>query len=65
MIVSVKEAAAAGDLAAICEINGVRLTRLGEVTEDETLEIVGQFTVPLERIREAWQGAIDAVMAAH
>jgi phosphoribosylformylglycinamidine synthase subunit PurL len=68
VIVSVK-VGAAGDLAALCEINGVKLTKLGEVTgeDDEgsaTLEVVGQFTVPLDRIRQAWQGTIPAVTAA-
>jgi phosphoribosylformylglycinamidine synthase II len=65
VVVSVKEGAA-GDLAALCEINGIKLTRLGEVTanEDATLEVVGQFTVPLDRIREAWQGTIPHHVAA-
>jgi hypothetical protein len=41
------------------------LTKLGVVTdeEDATLEVVGQFTLPLARIREAWQGTIPGVMA--
>jgi phosphoribosylformylglycinamidine synthase subunit PurL len=65
-IVSVKEGADR-DLASLCRINGVMLTKLGAVTteEDATLELVGQFTLPLTRIREAWQGTIPAVMAAH
>jgi phosphoribosylformylglycinamidine synthase subunit PurL len=65
-IVSVKEGADR-DLASLCRINGVMLTKLGAVTaeEDATLEVVGQFTLPLTRIREAWQGTIPAVMAAH
>jgi phosphoribosylformylglycinamidine synthase subunit PurL len=65
-IVSVKEGADR-DLASLCRINGVMLTKLGTVTaeEDATLEVVGQFTLPLTRIREAWQGTIPAVMAAH
>jgi phosphoribosylformylglycinamidine synthase subunit PurL len=65
VIVSVKEGAA-GDLAALCEIHGVMLTKLGEVTaeDDATVEVVGQFTVPLDRIREAWQGTIPQHVAA-
>jgi phosphoribosylformylglycinamidine synthase len=65
-IVSVKEGADR-DLASLCRINGVMLTKLGVVTaeEDATLEVVGQFTLPLTRIREAWQGTIPAVMAAN
>ena len=65
-LVSVKEGADR-DLASLCRINGVMLTKLGEVTaeEDANLEVVGQFTLPPIRIREVWQGTIPAVMAAH
>ena len=66
VIVSLKQAAYR-DLASLCRMNGVMLTKLGVVTkgEDASLEVVGQFTLPLTRIREAWQGPIPAVMAAH
>ena len=66
VLVSVKEDADR-DLASLCRINGVMLTKLGVVTaeEDATLEVVDQFTLPLTRIREVWQGTIPAVMAAH
>jgi phosphoribosylformylglycinamidine synthase subunit PurL len=65
-LVSVKEGADR-DLASLCRINGVMLTALGVVTaeEDAALEVVGQFTLPLTRIRDAWQGTIRAVMATH
>ena len=65
VIVSVKEGAA-GDLAALCEINEVKLTKLGEVTgkDEATLEVVGQFTVPLDRILQAWQETIPHHVAA-
>jgi phosphoribosylformylglycinamidine synthase subunit PurL len=66
-LVSVKEGADR-DLASLCRINGVMLTKLGVVTADDenaTLEVVGQFTLPLTSIREAWQITIPAVMAAH
>jgi phosphoribosylformylglycinamidine synthase subunit PurL len=65
VVVSVKEGAA-GDLAALCQINGIKLTKLGEVTAeaDVTLEVVGQFTVLLDRIQEAWQGTIPHHVAA-
>ena len=65
-IVSLKQAAYR-DLASLCRRNGVMLTKLGVVTKEEnaSLEVVGQFTLPLTRIREAWQGTIPAVMAAH
>jgi phosphoribosylformylglycinamidine synthase subunit PurL len=62
-LVSIKEAADR-DLASLCRLNGVMLTKLGVVTaeEDATLEVVGQFTLPLARIREAWQSTIPAAM---
>jgi phosphoribosylformylglycinamidine synthase II len=64
-LVSVKEGANR-DLASLCRLNGVMLTKLGVVTaeEDATLEVVGQFTLPLARIRAAWQGTIPAAMHA-
>jgi phosphoribosylformylglycinamidine synthase subunit PurL len=63
-LVSVKEGADQ-DLVSLCRTNRVALTRLGEVTaeEDATLEVVGRFTLPLERIREVWQGTIPSVIA--
>jgi phosphoribosylformylglycinamidine synthase subunit PurL len=65
-LVSVKKGADR-DLASLCRADGVMLARLGEVTaeEDATLEVVGQFALPLESIREAWKGTIPSVMAAH
>jgi len=53
------------DLASLCRTNGVKLTRLGEVTDSEeaTLEVVGQFTLPLARILQAWQSTLPAAMA--
>src|SRR4051794_12007062 len=65
VLVSVKEGAA-GDLAALCEMNEVKLTKLGEVTgkEEATLEVVGQFSVPLDRILQAWQETIPHNVAA-
>jgi phosphoribosylformylglycinamidine synthase len=65
VLISVKEGADR-DLASLCRINGVTLTKLGEVTaiEEATLEVVGQFVVPLAQIREAWQGTIPDNVAA-
>jgi phosphoribosylformylglycinamidine synthase len=65
-LVAVKEGTGR-DLASLCRSSGVKLTRLGVVTaeEDATLEVVDQFTLPLERLREAWQGPIPAAMAAN
>jgi phosphoribosylformylglycinamidine synthase len=52
------------DLASLCRANEIKLTRLGEVTaeEDAILEVVGQFTLPLARIRDAWQFPLPAAM---
>jgi phosphoribosylformylglycinamidine synthase subunit PurL len=65
VIVSVKEGAA-GDLAALCEINEVKLTKLGEVTAADaaTVEVVGQFSLPLADILQAWQGTIPQHVTA-
>jgi phosphoribosylformylglycinamidine synthase subunit PurL len=65
VIVSVKEGAA-GDLAALCEINEVKLTKLGEVTtaDEATVEVVGQFSLPLADILQAWQGTIPQHVTA-
>jgi hypothetical protein len=43
------------------------LTNIGVVKagEDASLEVVGRFTLPLERIREAWRGTIPAALAVH
>lgn len=53
------------DLATLCQTNGVKLTRLGEITdsEDATLELVDQFTLPLTRILQAWRSTLPAAMA--
>jgi phosphoribosylformylglycinamidine synthase len=53
------------ELTSLCRMNGVKVTKLGVVTpeEDASLEVVGQFTLPLARIREAWQGTLPAAMA--
>jgi phosphoribosylformylglycinamidine synthase len=53
------------DLASLCRTNGVKLTRLGEVTDSEEamLEVVGQFTLPLARILQAWQSTLPTAMA--
>jgi len=65
VIVSVKEGAA-GDLAALCEINEVKLTKLGEVTaaDEATVEVVGQFSLALADILQAWQGTIPQHVTA-
>jgi phosphoribosylformylglycinamidine synthase II len=64
-IVSLKEGAD-DDLASLCQTSDVALTKLGEVTaeDDATVEVVGQFTLPLARIREAWQGSIAQHVSA-
>ena len=54
------------DLASLCRTNGVKLTRLGEVTDSEeaTLEVVRIAPPsPLARIQQAWQSTLPAAMA--
>jgi phosphoribosylformylglycinamidine synthase len=66
VLVSVKEGTGR-DLASLCRVNGVKLTNIGIVKagEDASLEVVGRFTLPLERIRRAWRDTIPAAMAVH
>ncbi len=39
----------------LCAEHGVVVTRVGEVTGDADAEFVGEFTVPLAELRDAWQ----------
>jgi phosphoribosylformylglycinamidine synthase len=54
------------DLAALCAEHDVPLHRLGRVTPqaDATVEVQGQFTLPLAQIRERWSATLPAVLAA-
>ncbi|MFV0407193.1 MAG: phosphoribosylformylglycinamidine synthase subunit PurL [Propioniciclava sp.] len=52
-----------GALSAVCAEHGVPLTRLGEVTGDETLEVVGRFSVALAEVRARWEAPIPGAMA--
>ncbi len=47
--------------ASLCAEHSVPLTRLGEVT-GETVEVVGQFSLPLAEIRARWEAPIPAAM---
>ncbi len=55
------------DLVALCAEHDVALTELGAVTgtDDATVSVEGQFTLPLARIRDAWSSTIPAAMAGH
>ncbi len=66
VLVSVKPGTADA-LAALCAEHDVPLTRLGEVSpaEDAEVEVAGQFSLPLDQIREAWQATLPAAMAGH
>jgi phosphoribosylformylglycinamidine (FGAM) synthase-like enzyme len=63
VLVSVKPDAD-DDLAALCTENDVPLVKIGRVgpAEDAAIELVGQFTLPLDRIREAWQATIPRAL---
>ena len=53
-------------LAALAQAHGVPLARLGETTAtgpDATLEVAGQFSVPLTELGAAWRGTLPAAMA--
>ncbi|MBB1483914.1 phosphoribosylformylglycinamidine synthase subunit PurL [Tessaracoccus sp. MC1865] len=57
---------AGGDVAdfeALCAEHGVPVQRLGEVTEGDEFEFVGQFTVSAEEARSVWLSPIPAAMA--
>jgi len=54
------------DLAALCAGIGVPLERLGATTggTEATLEVQGQFSLPVEQIRTAWSATIPAALAS-
>ena len=49
----------------LCAAHGVPLTRLGEVTGEAALEVVGQFTLDLAEVRRRWEAPIAAAMFGH
>jgi phosphoribosylformylglycinamidine synthase subunit PurL len=63
VLVSVKSGAD-DDLASLCAENDVPLVKLGTVgpADDATIELAGQFSLPLEQIREAWQATIPTAL---
>ena len=54
------------DLVALCAEAGVPLVRLGAVTSTSgpTLEVQGQFALPLEQVRTVWAATIPAALAS-
>ncbi len=46
----------------LCAGQGVALRRLGMTTEDPSLDVVGQFALPLDTIRAAWRAPIRAAL---
>lgn len=46
----------------LCREHGLGAVRLGEVIDNGDCEFVGDFTVPLSEIRDAWTRTIPAVM---
>lgn len=52
-------------LSELCAAHGVPLTRLGEVTNSIEIEVVGQFTLGLDEVRDRWSATLPAAMAGH
>ena len=48
---------------ALCAEHGVELSRIGEVTGDDTVEFVGSFSLPLAEIRSVWEAPLREAMA--
>ncbi len=48
----------------LCREHNVPVERLGEVLDDQVLEVVGEFSLPLDEIRSAWQAPVPAAMNA-
>ncbi len=51
-----------GQLRALCRAAGVPLERLGEVVEAAELEVLGQFTLPLDEVRARWEAPLREVL---
>ena len=47
----------------LCASHGVQVTRIGEVTGDDQLEFVGQFSICLDEARTAWEAPIPEALA--
>ena len=61
--VSVKDAAD-DDLSSLCVEYDVPLAKIGAVgaAEDAEIEVVGQFSLPLKAIRDAWESTIPTAL---
>ncbi len=46
----------------LCATHGISRTELGVVTEQRDLAVSGQFTLPVDRIREPWAAAIPTAL---
>ena len=67
-LVSVKDGGDRRSGFSVPDSNGVIVDKArvrSRPTRTRAIEVVGQFTMPLARIREAWHGSIPVVMAAH
>ncbi len=49
---------------ALCAEHGVPQQRIGEVTGDSEIEVVGRFTLDLDEVRRRWQAPLRAAMHA-
>ena len=50
------------EFVALCERQRLPVVRLGEVVRKPELEVLGQFSLPLGKIEEAWRAPIPAAM---
>ncbi len=50
---------------ALCSWHGVEFTRLGEVTNEPLLEVVGEFVLELDDVRARWSAPIRQALAGH
>jgi phosphoribosylformylglycinamidine synthase len=50
------------EFVALCEQQRLPVARIGEVVRKPELEVVGQFSLPLSKIREAWRAPIPTAM---
>ena len=56
---------AVDDLVSLCRATGIRQVRLGTVrdADDAVLQVVGQFSLPLAELREAWSRTLRDIFA--
>ena len=51
---------AEGRFVELCSERGVPVVRIGETDESEAIEVAGQFTLPIDELRETWDAPLPA-----